>query len=148
MLPEPRLKQYVIIWLNKEGYDVIGLPADTGPASLPSRRGAPLKSPNPPDIYAKRRGQNFYYYIEAKGDPPGTQALSSVLGEITRHMVATTPTRYAIAVPMSFCRIIGSYFRYEAWKRLGVYILLVDENAEVSELNPSKRNHEWICSLA
>jgi hypothetical protein len=138
----------VIVWLNKHGYDIIGLPADKGRASLPGKRGAPMKTPNPPDIYAKRRGQNFYYYIESKGDPPSTQALSNVIGELTRHMVAKTPARYAFAVPKSYCSVISRYLKYESWKKLGVYILLVGDDSRVTQLNPSKQNHKLLCDMA
>lgn len=148
MLNERRLKQHLITWLNSQGYDIMGLPADKGPATLPPRRGAPMKTPNPPDIYARRREQNFYYYIEAKGDPPSSQALSNVIGELTRHMVAKTPARYAIAVPTSFCGVMSKYLKYQSWKKQKIYILLVGAEGKVTQLNPSKQNYERICNMA
>jgi hypothetical protein len=135
-------------WLNKKGYDVVYISTDRGPQKIPTKRGAPRKAPNYPDILAKRRAQNFEYYIEAKGDPPSSQALSSVIGEVTRLMVTKAPARYAIAVPESFCGVICKYLKYETWKKQGIYILLVGKDGEVTELNPSKQNYERICSMA
>jgi hypothetical protein len=146
---ERRLKDLLVPWLNKNGYDVISMSTDRGPQKIRTKRGAPPKRPDDPDILAKRRGDYpYYYYIEAKGGDPTRQALYSVIGEINHLKVPTTPAHYAIAVPKSFYNVICKCYKYEIWKKNGFYILLVTNDGEVTELNPSKQNYERICSMA
>jgi len=146
-LTESRVRQFLCLWLNREGYNLLDLARDWGhPPRTKGRRGAPTVTPVLPDIYAKRRGQSYYYYIEAKGDPPTTTAFYNAIGEIQARMGATTPARYGIGLPMSFCKTICQCFTYEAWRNSGVYILLVDGRGTVAELQPTRANYNHICS--
>jgi hypothetical protein len=144
-MDEARVRQFLIIWLNNNNYDIKHLPPDWGKGPWRTGRGARHIAPQPPDIYAKRRSDYpYFYYIEAKGDPPSTTKLQTAMGQIRACMGSTAPASYGMAFPMDFCRIIRDHLSYEAWDGLGANILLVDDNGEVFELNRSKNNYEWI----
>jgi hypothetical protein len=152
-LAEQRLKDYLYAWLNKNGYNILRIPPIRGPATQKQARGRKMKSPSIPDIYAKRKGQQFYYYIEAKGGKPNVQTFYNVLGEIVTKRAARTPARYAIALPETFSKTILKNLPYETWKNLGksnlsIYILLVDKSGNVQEFAPTKANYKKISRLA
>jgi hypothetical protein len=101
-----------------------------------------------PDIVAKRRSQNYYFYIEAKGDPATDEKLFTAIGQVVSCMVTTTPARYAMAFPVSFHRVLCDYLNYRVWKWLGIYVLLVQEqNPTVQEFKPTIPNLTMICTM-
>ncbi|MDH2899971.1 MAG: hypothetical protein PXY39_03275 [archaeon] len=93
LLSEEFVKNRVIEWLGREGYRVISVKGLT-------EHGL--------DIRAKRIKTNYYYAIEAKGDPQINPEkmrypfLVSALGEIVQRVTKAKYCKYAIALPNSY----------------------------------------------
>jgi hypothetical protein len=142
---EETVRNVVTVWLNSTNYDLVSLSSTYGRPRIARRRGRP-RSVKPPDIIAKRREQNYYYFIEVKGDPASKKKLYEVIGEIVVQRARTTPARYGIALPMSYKPLILDVLSTQAWKQGGFYLLLVkDQN--VTELRATLQNFDRLGRL-
>lgn len=92
------------------------------------------------DIRAKRLKINYYYAIEAKGDPQAKPEkmrypfLVSALGEIIQRVTKAKYCRYAVALPSSYEDLIKRRVPSMAAKRLDLEFLLVSSSGEIKRL--------------
>jgi len=137
---EETVRNVVTVWLNGANFDVIALAPTRGRPRVSQRRGRP-RNVKPPDIIARRRGQNFYYFVEVKGDRASKRRLYEVIGEIMVQRARTTPARYGIALPISYKPMIMDVLSTQAWRRGGFYLLIVKDQS-VTELRPTVQNFD------
>ena len=135
MVSEEKVRNTVTEWLSQNNYELRLVATTRGRPSISKRRGRPRKV-KPPDLIAKRRDQNYYYFVEAKGDKATTTRLFEVIGEILIQMARTTPAAYAIALPMSYRPIILELLSLRAWQKVGFRILIVKAH-DLVELKPT-----------
>lgn len=135
MTSEEVAKNSVITWLSQNDFVLRNIAATRGRPAIAKRRGRPRRV-KPPDLIAKRRNQNYYYFVEVKGDPPSTTKFYQVWGEIAIQMARKTPAAYAIALPISFKQTILDLLSLRSWKKTGFRILVVRQR-DVVELRPS-----------
>ncbi|MHB1908333.1 MAG: hypothetical protein ACYCQJ_05605 [Nitrososphaerales archaeon] len=125
LLSEEFVKNRVIEWLGRKGYRVISVKglAEHGL-----------------DIKAKRLQTNYYYAIEAKGDPlvnPSKMRypfLVSALGEIIQRVTKAKYCRYAIALPISYEELVKRRVPSMAAKRLDLEFLFIKINGSVERM--------------
>lgn len=122
LLTEEFVKNRVIEWLGRKGYRVISVKglAEHGI-----------------DIRAKRLKTNYYYAIEAKGDPQINPEkmrypfLVSALGEIVQRITKAKYCRYAIALPASYEKLASKHIPSMLAHRLDLEVLLVERDGSV-----------------
>lgn len=125
LLSEEFVKNRVIEWLGREGYRVISVKglAEHGL-----------------DIRAKRLKTNYYYAIEAKGDPqvnPDKMRypfLVSALGEIIQRVTKAKYCRYAIALPSTYQELVMRRVPPMAARLLCLEFLFVESSGEVTRI--------------
>ncbi len=122
MLSEEAIRNAVITWLSRK-FEFRHVATTRGKPPSLRGRGRPRNVP-PPDLIAKLRNQNYYYFVEAKGDPPSKFKLRHAIGEILEQTARKTPAVYAIACPISFKSIILR-FPLSMWKRLSPFRILI-----------------------
>jgi len=139
MVSEDIVRNAVIIWLSRNNYELLYIATTRGrPPRIPRGPGRP-RIAKPPDLIAKRRNQNYYYFVEAKGDPPSSSKFQQVMGEIMCQMARKAPAAYAIAVPISFKSVILNLWNFQVWKKSHARFLFF-KNWRVFELRPSVRD--------
>jgi len=143
---EESVRNDVTMWLTRKDFELKYIATTRGRPRGSQPRGRP-RNAKPPDIIAKRRTQNSYYFIEAKGDSPSTTNLYGVIGQIVVQKARTTPASYAVALPVSYKRTILDVLSLRAWKQARFNIILVKSNHSVVEFRPGKRNLENIRGL-
>ncbi len=125
LLSEEFVKNRVIEWLGREGYRVISVKglAEHGL-----------------DVRAKRIKTNYYYAIEAKGDPQVNPKkmrypfLVSALGEIVQRVTKAKYCRYAVALPSSYYELVRRRVPSMAAKRLDLEFLFIDTNGKLKRV--------------
>lgn len=145
MVSEEKVRNTVTEWLSQNNYELRLVATTRGRPSISRRRGRPRKV-KPPDLIAKRRNQNYYYFVEAKGDEATTTRFFEVIGEILVQMARTTPAAYAIALPMSYKPIILELLSLRAWQKAGFRIIIVRKN-NVVELKPTEADFDKLGKL-
>jgi hypothetical protein len=125
LLSEDFVKNRVVEWLGRNGYFPTHL-------KLLSEHGA--------DIVAKRQRSNYFYIVEAKGDPqinPNKMRhpyLVSALGEIVQRVTRAKYCRYAVALPASYEKLARKHVPSVLAHRLDLEVLLVDQDGSVDRL--------------
>ena len=144
LVSEESVRNSIIVWLSQNDYELRLVASTRGRPSISRRRGRP-HAVKPPDLIAKRHGQNYYYFIEAKGDPATTK-FYEVIGEILIQMARTTPAAYGVALPISYKPIILQLLSLRAWHRAG-FRILITKNHQVVEMAPSALSFDRLGQL-
>lgn len=125
LLSEDFVKNRTVEWLGKRGYFPIRF-------RTLAEHGA--------DIVAKRQRSNYFYIVEAKGDPTSNPMkmrypyLVCALGEIVQRVTKAKYCRYAIALPSSYKELVKRRVPSTAARRLDLEFLLVSESGRVERL--------------
>ncbi len=125
LLSEEFVKNRVIEWLGREGYRVISVKG---------------LSEHGLDIRAKRFNTNYYYCIEAKGDPKVNPEkmrypyLVSALGEMVQRVTKAKYCRYAVALPKSYEQLVRRRVPAMALRRLDLEFLLVNNAGDLKRI--------------
>ena len=146
MPSEEGIRNDVTIWLTRKNFELKYVATTRGRPRVAQPRGR-TRNAKPSDIIAKRRNQNFYYFIEVKGGPPSTTNLYGVIGQIIVQRARSTPASYAVALPASYKQTILEVLSLRAWKVGRFNIILVKGNHDVMEFRPGKRNLEKLRGL-
>src|SRR5208282_2321176 len=127
-ITEEQVKKFTKKWLESKGYKIVALTKKKGaPRRKGKGRGRRPLAVTPPDIKAKKG--TSYYYVEAKGDPPTSNALYMVIGQIVTKMAAKTQIEYAIAVSPNYKRFLH-LFPPQAQRKFNIKVIIPKTESE------------------
>lgn len=130
ILSEIKVKQAIIKWLSRQGYNRYLKAKEIGEHGL--------------DIKVRHYRYPRYFLVELKGDPdPRTHKspasamevnFNYVLGQIVTRMAYKAKYKYGIGLPMSYEKKVMKRLPWQACKKLNLSILLVDKNEKVKQI--------------